>query len=193
MVIGYARVSTDDQDESLQIDALRAAGCERIYADRSSGAIRERPELTNALRDLRDGEDVLVVWRLDRVGRSLRHLVDLVGGLRDRKVGFRSLNDPIDTTNASGRLVFHVFAALAEFERDLTRERTTAGLAAARARGRVGGRPAVMTLEKTTLARRLYDEGGSTVQQIAETLGVSRRSIYRSLKPSAVSTPDASR
>ena len=181
MVIGYARVSTDGQDESLQIDALQSAGCERIYIDRASGAIRERPELTNALRDLRDGEDVLVVWRLDRIGRSLRHLVDLVGDLRSRKIGFRSLNDPINTTNASGRLVFHVFAALAEFERDLTRERTAAGLAAARARGRVGGRPRVMTPEKIQLVRRLYDEGEVTVQQIAETLGVSRRSIYRSL------------
>lgn len=182
MVIGYARVSTDGQDESLQIDALKAAGCERIYVDRASGVIRERPELTNALRDLRDGEDVLVVWRLDRIGRSLRHLVDLVGDLRSRKIGFRSLNDPIDTTSASGRLVFHVFAALAEFERDLTRERTAAGLAAARARGRLGGRPLVMTPEKIRLARRLYDEGASTVQQIAEALGVSRRSIYRSLR-----------
>ena len=182
MVIGYARVSTDGQDESLQIDALKAAGCERIYVDRASGVIRERPELTNALRDLRDEEDVLVVWRLDRIGRSLRHLVDLVGDLRSRKIGFRSLNDPIDTTSASGRLVFHVFAALAEFERDLTRERTAAGLAAARARGRLGGRPLVMTPEKIRLARRLYDEGASTVQQIAEALGVSRRSIYRSLR-----------
>ena len=181
MVIGYARVSTDGQDESLQIDALQSAGCERIYIDRASGAIRERPELTNALRDLRDGEDVLVVWRLDRIGRSLRHLVDLVGDLRSRKIGFRSLNDPINTTNASGRLVFHVFAALAEFERDLTRERTAAGLAAARARGRVGGRPRVMTPETIQLVRRLYDEGEVTVQQIAETLGVSRRNIYRSL------------
>lgn len=182
MVIGYARVSTDGQDESLQIDALKAAGCERIYVDRASGAIRERPELINALRDLRDGEDVFVVWRLDRVGRSLRHLVDLVGDLRGRKIGFRSLNDPIDTTSASGRLVFHVFAALAEFERNLTRERTAAGLAAARARGRVGGRPRVMTPEKTRLARSLYDERSSTVEQIAQTLGVSRRSIYRSLQ-----------
>ena len=182
MVIGYARVSTDGQDESLQIDALKEAGCERIYVDRASGAVRERPELTNALRDLRDGEDVLVVWRLDRIGRSLRYLVDLVGDLRSRKIGFRSLNDPIDTTSASGRLVFHVFAALAEFERDLTRERTAAGLAAARARGRVGGRPRVMTSDKVRLARRLYDEGDVTVQQIAETLGVSRRTVYRSLR-----------
>ena len=131
---------------------------------------------------------MLVVWRLDRIGRSLRHLVDLVGDLRSRKIGFRSLNDPIDTTNASGRLVFHVFAALAEFERDLTRERTTAGLAAARARGRVGGRPRVMTSEKIRMARRLYDEGDTTVQQIAETLGVSRRSIYRCLRTQADSS-----
>ena len=123
-----------------------------------------------------------LLLRLDRIGRSLRHLVDLVGDLRSRKIGFRSLNDPIDTTSASGRLVFHVFAALAEFERDLTRERTTAGVAAARARGRVGGRPRVMTPEKIRLARRLYDDGDVTVQQIAETLGVSRRSIYRGLR-----------
>ena len=105
IVIGYARVSTDGQDESLQIDALKAAGCERIYVDRARGSIRERPELTNALRNLRDGGNVLVVWRLDRIGRSLHHLVDLVGDLRSRKIGFRSLHDPIDTTSASGRLV----------------------------------------------------------------------------------------
>ena len=162
---------------SIVRDAFKDAGCERIYIDRASGVVRDRPELTNALRDLHDGEDVLAVWRLDRIGRSLRHLVDLVGDLRGRKIGFRSLNDPIDTTSASGRLVFHVFAALAECERDLTRERTVAGLAAARVRGRVGGRPRVMTPEKIQLARRLYDEGGVTVQQIAETLGVSRMGV----------------
>ncbi len=184
MLIGYARVSTDDQSASLQLDALKEAGCERLYVDRASGSIRERPELARALADLRDGEDVLVVWRLDRVGRSLRHLVEIIGQLQERKVGFRSLRDPVDTTSASGRLVFHVFAALAEFERDLTRERTTAGLAAARARGRMGGRPRVMTPEKVRLARRLYDERQSTVQQIAATLGVSERSIYRSLTAS---------
>ena len=171
MLIGYACVSTDDQDASLQVDALEQAGCERIFVDHASGALRERPQLTRALEDLRDGQDVLVVWRLDRVGRSLRHLVELVGDLQERRIGFRSLSDPVDTTSASGRLIFHVFAALSEFERDLTRERTTAGLAAARARGRMGGRPRVMTQEKVRLARRLYDERQTTVAQIAETLG----------------------
>lgn len=158
MLIGYARVSTDDQDAALQVDALEQAGCERIFVDRASGSIRERPELIHALEHLRNRQDVLVVWRLDRVGRSLRHLVELVGDLKERKIGFRSLNDPVDTTNASGRLVFHVFAALAEFERDLTRERTRAGLAAARARGHLGGRPRVMTPK----LRRCDSRGGFT-------------------------------
>ena len=139
MLVGYARISTSDQDLALQLDALTSAGCERVFSDTASGSLRERPQLARALEDLRDDEDVLVVWRLDRLGRSLRHLIELIGELEQRRVGFRSLTEGIDTTTASGRLVFHIFGAIAEFERQLIRERTQAGLQAARARGHVPG------------------------------------------------------
>jgi DNA invertase Pin-like site-specific DNA recombinase len=153
--------------------------------------LAERPELARALDHLRAG-DTLVVWKLDRLGRSLRHLIDTIGALEARGVGFRSLQESIDTTTPSGRLIFHVLAALAEFERDLIRERTQAGLAAARARGRRGGRPALMTTEKATAARQMYDTRQHTVAAIAATLGVSRATIYRSLAR-AVSLPPAGR
>jgi DNA invertase Pin-like site-specific DNA recombinase len=155
-LIGYARVSTIEQNPGLQLDALHAAGCARVFTEEASGAAAERPELARALDHLRAG-DALVVWKLDRLGRSLRHLIDTVRALEDRGVGFRSLQEQVDTTTPGGRLVFHVFGALAEFERDLIRERTHAGLAAARARGRRGGRPSVMTAEKLRAARQLYD------------------------------------
>ncbi len=180
-LIGYARVSTTEQDPALQLDALRAAGCARIFSDHASGAVSERPELTRVLDHLRTG-DTLVVWKLDRLGRSLRHLIDLVRTLEQRDVAFRCLQESIDTTTPGGRLVFHVFAALAEFERDLIRERTYAGLAAARARGRRGGRPAVMTPQKSAVARQMYDAREHTVAAIAATLGVSRATVYRSLE-----------
>jgi DNA invertase Pin-like site-specific DNA recombinase len=179
-LLGYARVSTDEQDASLQLDALNAAGCERVFTDTGSGALTHRPELDRVLDHLRKG-DTLVVWRLDRLGRSLRHLVETVNDLAEREVGFQSLRESIDTTTSGGRLVFHIFAALAEFERDLIRERTQAGLAAARARGRKGGRRTVMTPEKLALARSMYDSGEHTVAAIASVLGVSRASIYRHL------------
>jgi DNA invertase Pin-like site-specific DNA recombinase len=180
-LLGYARVSTGDQHPDLQVDALTQAGCYRVFVDRASGARADRPQLDRLLDQLRPG-DTLVVWKLDRLGRSLRHLVDTVTGLADRGVGFRSLQEFIDTTTPGGKLVFHVFAALAEFERDLVRERTSAGLAAARARGRVGGRPSVMTPAKLAVARQLYASGAHTVTAIAATLGVSRASIYRHLQ-----------
>lgn len=179
-LLGYARVSTDVQDAALQHDALEAAGCSRVFSDTASGSVAERPELARVLDHLREG-DTLVVWRLDRLGRSLRHLIDTLRDLEERSVGFRSLQESIDTTTPGGRLIFHVFGALAEFERDLIRERTNAGLEAARARGRKGGRPSVMTPAKTRAARELYDAGNHTVSQIAATLGVSRATIYRSL------------
>lgn len=187
-LLGYARVSTIQQELALQHDALAAAGCARIVSDTASGALGERPELARALDHLREG-DTLVVWRLDRLGRSLRHLVDTVCGLAERGVGFRSLQESIDTTTPGGRLVFHVFAALAEFERDLIRERTRAGLAAARARGRRGGRPSVMTADKRAVAREMYASGEHTVAAIAAVLGVSRASIYRHLNPGAGREP----
>lgn len=178
--VGYGRVSTVDQTADLQQDALAAAGCQRIFTDTASGATTERPELNAALDYLRQG-DVLVVWRLDRLGRSLKHLVAVVSELQDRGVGFRSLHENIDTTTPTGRLTFHVFAALAEFERDLIRERTLAGLTAARARGRLGGRKPSLTPRKVQLAQQMYDAGDSTVAEIAHVLGVSRATIYRHL------------
>ena len=147
MTIGYIRVSTQEQDEALQRDALEAAGCERLFVDRASGAITSRPALDAMLEQLRAG-DVVVVWRLDRLGRSLRHLIDVVNDLQSHGVQLRSLTENLDTSTPSGKLTFHVFGAMAQFERDLIRERTQAGLAAARARGRKGGRPTVWTLEK---------------------------------------------
>ena len=179
--LGYARVSTTDQDAQLQHDALTAAGCYRIFTDTASGALQTRPELDKLLDQLRPG-DTLVVWRLDRLGRSIRHLIDQLSELQDRGIEFRSLQENIDTTTSGGRLVFHIFASLAEFERDLITERTNAGLAAARARGRVGGRPPSLTGDKLTTARKLYDQQDLTVAQIGNILGVSRSTIYRALR-----------
>jgi DNA invertase Pin-like site-specific DNA recombinase len=179
-LLGYARVSTTDQQPQLQVDALQHAGCYRVFTETASGARDDRPTLAQLLDQLRPG-DTLVVWKLDRLGRSLRHLVDTVTDLADRGIGFRSLQEAIDTTTPGGKLVFHVFAALAEFERDLIRERTAAGLAAARARGRHGGRPSVLTGHKLEVAREMYASGQYTVAAIAEALGVSRASIYRHL------------
>src|SRR5512144_2758492 len=168
-LLGYARVSTFEQDPALQLDALAAAGCGRVFTDHASGALQERVELARVLDHARRG-DTRVVWRLDRLGRSLRHLVDTVTELERRGVGFRSLSESIDTTTSGGKLVFHIFAALAEFERDLIRERTRAGLVAARARGRSGGRPSVMTAEKLRVARELYDAREHTTAQLAAML-----------------------
>jgi DNA invertase Pin-like site-specific DNA recombinase len=179
-LIGYGRVSTNDQNPQLQLDALQALGCGRVFVDKASGTLAERPQLTAALEYLRSG-DVLCVWRLDRLGRSLKHLVHVIADLEERGVGFRSLHEGIDTTTATGRLTFHIFAALAEFERDLTVERTRAGLAAARARGRVGGRKPVLTPKRVVIARQMYEGGGNIVSEIAEVLGVSRATIYRHL------------
>jgi len=179
-LLGYARVSTLEQDTALQHDALSAAGCFRLWTDTASGAVTDRPELGAVMDALRPG-DTLVVWRLDRLGRSLPHLIETVRGLADRGVGFRSLQETIDTTTPGGRLVFHVFGSLAEFERDLIRERTMAGLAAARRRGRVGGRPPVMTASKTKQAERMV-AAGTPLSEVADVLGVSRTTLYRHLK-----------
>jgi DNA invertase Pin-like site-specific DNA recombinase len=178
--IGYARVSTRDQNPQLQLDALQAAGCRPIFTDHASGARTDRPELTRALERLRDG-DTLVVWKLDRLGRSLRHLIDLADDLQARGVGFRSLTEGLDTTTPGGKLIYHVMGALAEFERDLLRERTRAGLDAAAAQGRRGGRPTVMTPSKLRAAQGMIGAGELTMEEIAATVGVSRRSLYRAL------------
>jgi DNA invertase Pin-like site-specific DNA recombinase len=183
-LLGYARVSTTDQQPHLQIDNLQHAGCYRAFTEAASGTRADRPALQQLLDQLRPG-DTLVVWKLDRLGRSLRHLVDTVTGLAERGVGFRSLQEALDTTTPGGKLVFHVFAALAEFERDLVRERTSAGLAAARARGHRGGRPSVMNAHKLQVAREMHASGQYTVAAIAEALGVSRASVYRHLTRAA--------
>ena len=188
MKIGYARVSTRDQNLDLQVDALKAAGCERFYQDVASGAKTARPALDELLGHLRPG-DVLVIWKLDRMGRSLKHLVDLVGNLMERKVGLLSLNDPIDTTSAQGRLVFNLFASLAEFERELIRERTQAGLTAARARGRVGGRPKGLSpqAQATAMAAEtLYRERKLSVAAIAQKLRLSKSTLYSYLRHRSV-------
>jgi len=181
-LLGYARVSTVEQTVRLQTDALAAAGCFRVFTDVEGGAKSDRPQLALLLDQLRPG-DSLVVWRLDRLGRSLRHLIDTLTDLDAGGVGFRSLTESIDTTTVGGRLVFHIFGALAEFERDLVRSRTNAGLYAARARGRLGGRPRKMTPDKVAAARRLYAARELTLDEIAAALGVGRTTLYTDRLP----------
>ena len=181
MKVGYARVSTNEQDLSLQLDALKEAGCEKTYKDQVSGAQAERPGLQEALHYLRNG-DTLVVWRLDRLGRSLKHLIETVNDLEERGIGFKSLQESIDTTTSSGRLIFHIFGALAEFERNLIRERTQAGLEAARARGRKGGRPKALDAKKAELLYELYDSKKHTVKEISAVMGISRPTLYSYLR-----------
>ncbi|CAE6824155.1 DNA-invertase hin [Paraburkholderia aspalathi] len=177
MLIGYARVSTSDQDLSLQLDALKAAGCEKIYTDKASGATQAREGLTEALAYARAG-DSLVVWKLDRLGRSVKGLVDMAATLAERKVDLRSLTDGIDTKGAAGRFFFHVMAALAEMERELIRERTLAGLDAAKRAGKVGGRKRAMTPAKVEAAQRLLDSG-MAAKDVASSVGVSVPTFYR--------------
>jgi len=177
MDIGYARVSTLDQNLDLQKDALNRAGCEKIFVDEISGATAARPGLERALEMAREG-DVLVVWRLDRLGRSLKHLVELVGELEERNVGLRSIQEAMDTSSPGGRLIFHVFAALAEFERSLIQERTNAGLAAARARGRKGGRPKKLDKKKRNLVVSLYSERKHSIDEICQMMGISKPTLY---------------
>jgi DNA invertase Pin-like site-specific DNA recombinase len=175
--IGYARVSTRQQDLTLQLDALEQAGCARIFKDVGSGTIRKRPQLDACLDYVRAG-DTLVVWRLDRLGRSLRHLVDVVAPLEQRHVAFESLREKIDTTTAGGKLQLHIFAALAEFERELIRERSQAGREVAQAAGRLGGRPLKLTPEKRAAALAMRERGDLTMSQIARALGVGRTTLY---------------
>jgi DNA invertase Pin-like site-specific DNA recombinase len=177
MLVGYMRVSTSEQNLALQRDALEGAGCERLYEDICSGSVTERPGLTGALDNLRGG-DALVVWKLDRIGRSLGHVVELVAGLQAKGIGLKVLTGGIDTTSSTGRLVFGIFATLAEFERDLIRERTMAGLAAARARGRTGGRPRMMTRAKLRTAMTMMADQGNAASDVAEQLGISVSTLY---------------
>src|SRR3954454_16296078 len=183
MLVGYARVSTSDQTLDLQHDTLTKAGCIKIFTDTASGAQAERKGLTDALSYVRSG-DTLVVWKLDRLGRSLKDLISRITELNDRKIGFKSLTENIDTTTSGGKLIFHIFGALAESERDIIKERTTAGLAAARARGKRGGRPKALTPEKIRFARRLYADTSTSVTEICKMLGISRHTLQRYVKES---------
>jgi DNA invertase Pin-like site-specific DNA recombinase len=180
-LIGYARVSTNDQTINLQRDALKAAGCKRIFADQGvSGSVTQRRGLDRALKSLKPG-DTLVVWKLDRLGRSLAHLVQTIAELGARGVNFRSLSDPIDTESAGGRLVLHIMAALAEFERSLNSERTKAGLAAAKRRGKRLGRRPKLTTKQVESARRMVEDGRSP-QKVAKRFSVARSTLYEALK-----------
>ncbi len=181
MIIGYARVSTEDQNLDLQFDALKKAECEKIFQDKISGMKENRDGLSQALEIVRSG-DTLVVWKLDRLGRSLQHLISVINNLKKEGIYFRSIQESLDTSSSTGKLIFHIFGALAEFERDIIRERTMAGLAAARARGRIGGRPKIMDKGKVKLARTLVADDTRSIGEICEILGVSKATLYRYLK-----------
>lgn len=180
MRVGYARVSTSEQDTGLQTNALSNSGCDRIFEETASGAQRDRPELTRVLDFLREG-DVLVVWKLDRLARSLRQLIETVENLQEQGIGFVSLTEGIDTTSPGGKLVFHIFGALAEFEREMIRERTVAGLKAAKGRGVKLGRPSALTEQQIKMARSLKAAGDLSSSEIAKQLGVGRATLYRAL------------
>ena len=181
MLIGYARVSTYEQTLNPQQDALEKAGCTRIFTDTTSGAKTERKGLEAALSYVRSGDSV-VVWRLDRLGRSLPHLIATMTALEERGIGFKSLTENIDTTTSGGKLIFHIFGALAEFERNLIRERTNAGLTAARVRGRKGGRPKALTVRQVGIAQSLYEDPKNSIPEICKTLKVSKATLYRYIK-----------
>lgn len=180
MKIGYARVSTSSQDTALQIDALKAAGCETIYEEKASGSKRARTELEQRLKSLRKG-DVLVVWRLDRLGRSLQHLLEIVNELETKGIGFTSLTEAIDTTTSTGKLVFNIFGSLAEFERSLIQDRVIAGLEVARKKGRIGGRPSALDEKQKEMAITMFN-GGALKSDIAKHFDVTRQTIYTILK-----------
>ena len=184
MLAGYARVSTTEQTLHLQLDALKQNGCTKIFTDTVSGAKAERKGLDDALGYVRPG-DTLVVWRLDRLGRSLPHLIDTIALLDSRNIGFKSLTENIDTTTSGGKLIFHIFGALAEFERNLIKERTTAGLQAARTRGRLGGRPTLLSAKKIALLQELYesrDPKERSIGEICRSLTISRATLYRHIR-----------
>ena len=179
MLVGYARVSTDEQNLDLQLDALKLAGCQQLFTDIITGTAKTKEGLSEAIKYLREG-DTLVVWKLDRLGRTVKGLVELVEGFQTRGVQFKSITDSIDTSTSAGRFFFHVMAALAEMERELIRERTRAGLKAARARGRTGGRKPKMNASKVESAKHLLNSGMPTTE-VAKNLGISRATLYRSL------------
>ena len=181
MLIGYARISTEEQSMDLQVDALKKAGCEKVFQETVSGAKEERVLLQEALEYVRKG-DTLVVWRLDRLGRSLRHLIEVVTSLEDKGIGFKSLQEGFDTTTNGGKLIFHIFGALAEFERNLIRERTLAGLKAARARGRKGGRKPKLDKKQVEMVKTLMADRNNSPMEIARRFGISKATLYRTVK-----------
>jgi len=191
MIIGYARVSTQDQNPQLQLDALNGAACEQVFHETATGTFRDRPELTACLRTLRKG-DSLVVWKLDRLARSLKDLVEIVHDLNQRGVGFRSLTESIDTTSSGGRLVFHIFGALAEFEHSLIKERTIAGLAAARARGRKGGRKPALSPTDVRKAAAMLSDPNITKAEVAKHFSVSRVTLNAALARAGIQDPQGS-
>jgi len=185
MKIGYSRISTDDQNLHLQNDALTKAGCGKIFEDVISGAKAKRPGLDELLKFARK-DDVVVVWRLDRLGRSMKDLINLVSTLEDKGIQMISLNESIDTSTGTGKLFFHIFGAIAEFERNLIVERTQAGLAAARARGRKGGRPKSLSKAKRELAVKLYHEKEKTVNEVCDVMGISKPTLYKYIEESTL-------
>lgn len=182
MKIGYARVSTIDQNLNLQTDALKKAGCEKIFTDMASGLLDSRKGLAEAIEFCRAG-DSLIVWKLDRLGRSLKHLIETVNKLHAKGIGFVSLQESVDTTTSGGKLVFHVFGALAEFERELILERTRAGLKAARSRGKLGGRPKKLSNKQIEMAQKLMKDPSNSIREICATLKISRATLYRYCQP----------
>jgi len=193
MKIGYARVSTKDQNLNLQMDDLKKAGCQKIFQEKITGATKERPQLQKMIEQVREG-DVIYIWKLDRLGRSLKDLIQLVNEIQDKGAGLKSLNDQIDTTTPQGKLTFHLFAALSEFERDIIRERTFAGLASARARGRVGGRPKGLSskaLHTAIIAEKLYQDRELSIKNICEQLSISKMTFYNYLRHRSVTIGNA--
>jgi DNA invertase Pin-like site-specific DNA recombinase len=184
MIFGYARVSTKDQILDLQIDALRNAGCEKIYTEKVSGYTKDRQELNKLLDNIRAG-DIIIIYKLDRLGRSLKHLLELIQVIQEKKVELKSIHDAIDTSNPTGKLIFSIFASLSEFERDLIRERTLSGLASARARGRIGGKPKGLSKEadaKANTAVTLYQSNNHSIKEIMEQLNISKQTLYNYLR-----------
>jgi DNA invertase Pin-like site-specific DNA recombinase len=182
MKIGYARVSKHEQNLDLQLDALKTEGCGKVFTDKITGSTFIRQGLDEALNFLREG-DTLVVWRLDRLGRSLKDLIETLNSLNKRGIGFKSITEAIDTTTPGGKLIFHIMGALAEFERDIITQRTNAGLAAARARGKTGGRPKKLDMKKVAMAKKLYEDHTNTIAEICTILGIGRTAFYRYVRP----------
>lgn len=182
MLVGYARVSTQDQKLDMQIAALEKAGCKKIFAEKITGTRADRPEYIAMKEFVREGEDSIVVYKLDRLGRSLKHLIHEVQLFKERNIGFRSLHEHIDTNTSGGKLFFHIFAAIAEFERDIIKERTITGLEAARARGRLGGRPFKLTQAQIDIVKKLYNDKNNNIQDICNSFDIGKSTLYRLIR-----------